>query len=100
VTPSSDRAVTDQWRRGTSIDDQRLRRLSPLGWDHINLTGHYAGALSFYLGKRARAMWQTKPNTDVNVNLSLHDLVMGSIKLEEAEKADPKLIEHEKGEPK
>ena len=23
------------------IDDQRLRRLSPLGWDHINLTGDY-----------------------------------------------------------
>jgi Tn3 transposase DDE domain len=24
-----------------AIDDQRLRRLSPLGWDHINLTGDY-----------------------------------------------------------
>ena len=36
-----DRAVTDQRRRGTFIDDQRLRRLSPLGWDHINLTGDY-----------------------------------------------------------
>jgi len=36
-----DRTVTDQRRRGTFIDDQRLRRLSPLGWDHINLTGDY-----------------------------------------------------------
>jgi len=36
-----DRAVTDQRRRGTVIDDQRPRRLSPLGWDHINLTGDY-----------------------------------------------------------
>jgi TnpA family transposase len=36
-----DRAVTDQRQRGTFIDDQRLRRLSPLGWDHINLTGDY-----------------------------------------------------------
>ena len=36
-----DRAVTDQRRRGTFIDDQRLRRLSPLGWNHINLTGDY-----------------------------------------------------------
>jgi hypothetical protein len=28
-------------RKGTIIDEQRLRRLSPLGWDHINLTGDY-----------------------------------------------------------
>jgi hypothetical protein len=46
VTPNrragpADRAVTDQRRRGTFIDDQRVRRLSPLGWDHINLTGDY-----------------------------------------------------------
>jgi hypothetical protein len=36
-----DRAITDQRQRGTFIDDQRLHRLSPLGWDHINLTGDY-----------------------------------------------------------
>jgi hypothetical protein len=44
-------------------------------------------------------MWQTKPSADVNVNLSLRDLVLGSLRLEEAEKGgksgDPKLIEHE-----
>ena len=41
IAAISDRAVTDQRQRGTFIDDQRLRRLSPLGWDHINLTGDY-----------------------------------------------------------
>jgi TnpA family transposase len=35
------RAVTDLRQKGTVIDDQRLRRLLPLGWDHINLTGDY-----------------------------------------------------------
>ena len=35
------RAVDDLHRRGIDIDDKRLRRLSPLGWDHINLTGDY-----------------------------------------------------------
>jgi Tn3 transposase DDE domain len=36
-----DRAVGDLRRHGVSIDDQHLRRLSPFGWDHINLTGDY-----------------------------------------------------------
>ena len=27
--------------RDVDIDAKRLRRLSPLGWDHINLTGDY-----------------------------------------------------------
>src|SRR5215471_19744424 len=36
-----DRAVADPLRRGAVIDEQRLRRLSPLGRDHINLTGDY-----------------------------------------------------------
>ena len=35
------RAVDDLRRRGVVIDDKSLRRLSPLGWDHINLTGDY-----------------------------------------------------------
>jgi TnpA family transposase len=35
------RAVDDLRRHGVAIDDQRLCRLSPLGWDHINLTGDY-----------------------------------------------------------
>ena len=36
-----DRTVADLRRRGAVIDEQRLRRLSPLRWDHINLTGDY-----------------------------------------------------------
>ena len=36
-----DRAVTELGRMGSVIDEQRLRRLSPLGWDHINLSGDY-----------------------------------------------------------
>jgi TnpA family transposase len=36
-----ERAVDDLRRRGVDIDHNRLRRLSPLGWDHINLTGDY-----------------------------------------------------------
>jgi hypothetical protein len=35
------RAVDDLRRYGVATDDRRLRRLSPLGWDHINLTGDY-----------------------------------------------------------
>jgi TnpA family transposase len=35
------RAVADLHRQGIAVDEQRLRRLSPLGWDHINLTGDY-----------------------------------------------------------
>lgn len=36
-----DRAVTALRARGTTIDGALLPRLSPLGWDHINLTGDY-----------------------------------------------------------
>jgi TnpA family transposase len=36
------RAAADLRQKGVVIDDQQhLRRLSPLGWDHINLTGDY-----------------------------------------------------------
>ena len=34
-------AVTELRRRGTPIDPAMLSRLSPLGWDRINLTGDY-----------------------------------------------------------
>ena len=36
-----ERGVAELCRQGVAIDDQRLRRLSPLGWDHVNLTGDY-----------------------------------------------------------
>lgn len=35
------RAVNELRRRGTPIDPAMLSRLSPLGWDRINLTGDY-----------------------------------------------------------
>lgn len=35
------RAVQVLKDRGISIDDVTLRNLSPLGWEHINLTGDY-----------------------------------------------------------
>jgi hypothetical protein len=64
----------------------------------VPYTQHYppdTAALNFFLANRQRELWRRDPaGGDVNVNLSLHDLVMGAIKLREAEKADPKLIEH------
>ena len=36
-----ERAVEDLRRRGHGIDDGLLQHLSPLGWEHINLTGDY-----------------------------------------------------------
>src|SRR3546814_16334173 len=35
------RAVDEMRRRGSPIDPAMLSRLSPLGWDRINLTGDY-----------------------------------------------------------
>ena len=37
-----DRAVQALKENGQPINDDLLRHLSPLGWDHINLTGDYA----------------------------------------------------------
>jgi hypothetical protein len=37
----SGRAVDEMRRRGSPIDPAMLSRLSPLGWDRINLTGDY-----------------------------------------------------------
>lgn len=34
-------AIEEMRRRGTPIDPTMLTRLSPLGWDRINLTGDY-----------------------------------------------------------
>lgn len=36
-----DRAIAALRARGTAVEDALLSRLSPLGWDHINLTGDY-----------------------------------------------------------
>jgi TnpA family transposase len=36
-----ERAVAALKRRGQTIEDELLQHLSPLGWEHINLTGDY-----------------------------------------------------------
>jgi hypothetical protein len=36
-----ERAIEAQIEVGKSIDDDLLQYLSPLGWEHINLTGDY-----------------------------------------------------------
>jgi hypothetical protein len=36
-----ERAIEAQREVGKSIDDELLQYLSPLGWEHINLTGDY-----------------------------------------------------------
>ena len=36
-----ERAIEAQREAGKSIDDELLQYLSPLGWEHINLTGDY-----------------------------------------------------------
>ncbi|MHA0337152.1 Tn3 family transposase [Sphingomonas aquatilis] len=38
------RAIGELQRRGASVDPAILGQLSPLGWDHINLTGDYVWA--------------------------------------------------------
>ena len=38
---SLDRAVSALNMRGNSGYEDAMRQLSPLGWDHINLTGYY-----------------------------------------------------------
>jgi hypothetical protein len=56
---------------------------------------HYppdTAAAAFYLSNRSRAMWRTKPDGEINVNISLEQLVLGAIKLRESEQA--KVIEN------
>jgi hypothetical protein len=36
-----ERAVAALRRRGQAVPDELLAHLSPLGWEHINLTGDY-----------------------------------------------------------
>jgi hypothetical protein len=36
-----DRAIASLGKRGAAIDPLLLSHLSPLGWEHINLTGDY-----------------------------------------------------------
>ena len=43
ITVYIDRAVRASELRGQSLDPEMLRYRSPLGWEHINLTGDYHG---------------------------------------------------------
>jgi len=36
-----ERAIDALKRKGLTINEQLLSHLSPLGWEHINLTGYY-----------------------------------------------------------
>ena len=36
-----ERAIVALGKHGTAIEDESLARLSPIGWEHINLTGDH-----------------------------------------------------------
>jgi hypothetical protein len=63
---------------------------------------HYppdTSAVNFFLANRQRDLWRRDPVAgDVNIHLSLEQLVLDSMKLREAESA-PKVIEHEPTQP-
>ncbi len=40
-----ERAVETLRKRGEEIDDGLLQHFSPLGWEHVNLTGDYVWRL-------------------------------------------------------
>jgi len=45
-----ERAANALRNHGQGIDDARLQYLSPLGWEHINLTGDYLWRSSVKVG--------------------------------------------------
>lgn len=55
------RAVDELHRRGTQVDPAILPQLSPLGWDHINLTGDYVWAENLKLDADGFMPLLTKP---------------------------------------
>lgn len=44
-----ERAVQELKSRGQLIDDNLVQHLSPLGWEHINLTGDYTWQQNTYV---------------------------------------------------
>jgi hypothetical protein len=57
-------------------------------------------ALNFFLANRQRDLWRRDPVAgDLNINVSLEQLVLDSMKLREADEAKAKVIEHEPTEP-
>jgi len=55
------RAIGELQRRGASVDPAILAQLSPLGWDHINLTGDYVWAENLKLDADGFMPLLTKP---------------------------------------
>ncbi len=47
------RAVAAPRKHGITISDESLTHLSPIGWEHINLTGDYTGQAISRLRKGA-----------------------------------------------
>jgi len=45
-------AIDDLKAQGVPVDDNLLEHLSPLGWEHINLTGDYVWRQNRRIGKR------------------------------------------------
>jgi hypothetical protein len=57
-------------------------------------------ALNFFLANRQRDLWRRDPVAgDLNINVSLEQLVLDSMKLREADEAKAKVIEHEPTKP-
>ena len=46
------RAIDDLKAQGLPVDDNLLEHVSPLGWEHINLTGDYVWRQNLACGKR------------------------------------------------
>jgi hypothetical protein len=62
------RAVHGLREQGQSVDEYLLAHLSPLGWEHINLTGDYVLASNKRLAKgRFRPLRSPKRFSDASV---------------------------------
>ena len=46
-----ERAVADLRGHGIAIDDETLTHVSPIGWEHVNLTGDYTWPVAGRLRK-------------------------------------------------
>ena len=46
-----ERAIDDLKRKGIQVNEQLIAHLSPLGWEHINLSGDYVWRTNLKLGQ-------------------------------------------------
>ncbi len=54
-------AVAQLQQQGDEITDEQLRHLSPLGWDHIQLTGDYRWNMRLVTALEQRRPLRTRP---------------------------------------